>query len=64
MVACLAQAQRKFLDAAKAGKKAVKKKGYAYHILTHIRKLYVIEKEADKQKLSFEERYLLRQKES
>jgi len=52
------------MDAAKAGKKALKKKGYAYHILMHIRKLYAIEKEADEQKLSFEARYLLRQKES
>jgi len=37
-LSCLAHARRKFLDAAKAGTKAVKKKGYAYHILTHIRK--------------------------
>jgi len=61
---CLAHARRKFLDAAKAGTKAVKKKGYAYHILTHIRKLYAIEKEADDQKLSYKKRCVLRQKES
>jgi len=61
---CLAHVRRKFLDAAKAGKKASQKKGYAYHIITHIGKLYAIEKKADKEKLSCEERCLLRQKES
>jgi transposase len=61
---CFAHVRRKFLDAAEAGNKAVKKKGYAYHILTHISKLYAIEKKADKENLSCEERCLLRQKES
>jgi len=51
-------------DAARAGKKASQKKGYAYHILTHRGKLYAIEKKADEQELSYEERCLLRQKES
>jgi len=61
---CFAHVRRKFLDAAEAGKKASQKKGYAYHILAHIGKLYAIEKKADEQKLSYEERCLLRQKES
>lgn len=59
-IGCWAHARRKFMDMVKAQGKN-RKPGSGDVALNYIRKLYRIEKEADKNNLSYEERFQLRQ---
>jgi len=59
-VGCWAHARRKFMDVVKAQGKN-HKTGAADKALSYIRKLYLLEKEAGKKKLSSEEIYQMRQ---
>jgi len=59
-VGCMAHARRKFNDAVKA-QGTNKKRGKAHRGLALIRKLYRVEKQARKQKLTADERYAWRQ---
>ena len=63
-IGCWAHARRKFMDVIKAQGKHRKKRGSADVALKYIRGLYRIEKKAKEDKLSAQEIYQVRQKES
>jgi len=60
-VGCWAHVRRKFVEVVQARKRKGKKRGYADRVLEEIGRLYAIEHEADRKKLSEEDRHRLRQ---